>query len=164
MHGTFLDETALNRLVRHRDRLCLVVCPRTTLRLAGALPPLMHWRQAGIRLAVGTDSRASNPDLSILAECRTLVEAGLMSPTEALQAATRGGAWSLMLEHRCGQLAVGRPADFVVLQAPSGYADPHAAALDPATRVLATVRGGRLIFGELSSQGSTAGNWQSASR
>ena len=164
VHGTFLDETALSRLIRHRDRLCLVVCPRTTLRLAGALPPLGQWRQAGIRLAVGTDSRASNPDLSILAECRTLVETGMMSPAEALRTATRGGAWSLMLEHRCGQLAVGRPADFIVLQAPSGHADPHAAALDPATRVVATVRGGRLIFGELSSRGSTAGSWQSASR
>ena len=164
VHGTFLDETALNRLIRHRDRLCLVVCPRTTLRLAGALPALAQWRQAGLRLAVGTDSRASNPDLSILAECRTLVEAGIMSPTAALQTATRGGAWSLMLEHRCGQLAVGRPADFIVLQAPSGHADPHAAALDPATRVLATVRGGRLIFGQLASQGSTAGSWRSASQ
>ena len=164
VHGTFLDEQALGRLIRHRDRLCLVVCPRTTLRLAGALPALAHWAQAGIRLAVGTDSRASNPDLSILAECRTLVEAGIMSPTAALQTATRGGAWSLMLEHRCGQLAVGRPADFIVLQAPSGHADPHAAALDPATRVLATVRGGRLIFGQLASQGSTDGSWRSASQ
>ncbi len=164
VHGTFLDETALNRLIRHRDRLCLVVCPRTTLRLAGALPPLGHWRQAGIRLAVGTDSRASNPDLSILAECRTLVEAGMMSPAEALRTATRGGAWALMLEHRCGQLAVGRPADFIVLQAPPGHADPHVAALDPATRVVATVRGGRLIFGDLASRGSTAGSWQSASQ
>ena len=164
VHGTFLDETALSRLIRHRDRLCLVVCPRTTLRLAGALPPLGHWRQAGIRLAVGTDSRASNPDLSILAECRTLVEAGMMSPAEALRTATRGGAWALMLEHRCGQLAVGRPADFIVLQAPPGHADPHVAALDPATRVVATVRGGRLIFGDLASRGSTAGSWQSASQ
>jgi len=164
VHGTFLDETALNRLIRHRDRLCLVVCPRTTLRLAGALPALVQWRQAGIRLAVGTDSRASNPDLSILAECRTLAEAGMMSPAEALRTATRGGAWALMLEHRCGQLAVGRPADFVVLQVPPGQADPYVAALDPATRVVATVRGGRLIFGELASHGSTAGSWQSASQ
>ena len=164
VHGTFLDETALSRLIRHRDRLCLVVCPRTTLRLAGALPALVQWRQAGIRLAVGTDSRASNPDLSILAECRTLVEAGMMSPAEALRTATRGGAWALLLEHRCGQLAVGRPADFIVLQAPPGHADPHVAALDPATRVVATVRGGRLIFGELASRGSTAGSWQSASQ
>ena len=164
VHGTFLDEQALGRLIRHRDRLCLVVCPRTTLRLAGALPALAHWAQAGIRLAVGTDSRASNPDLSILAECRTLVEAGMMSPAEALRTATRGGAWALLLEHRCGQLAVGRPADFIVLQAPPGHADPHVAALDPATRVVATVRGGRLIFGELASRGSTAGSWQSASQ
>ena len=164
VHGTFLDETALSRLIRHRDRLCLVVCPRTTLRLAGALPALVQWRQAGIRLAVGTDSRASNPDLSILAECRTLVEAGMMSPAEALRTATRGGAWALLLEHRCGQLAVGRPADFIVLQAPPGHADPPVAALDPATRVVATVRGGRLIFGELASRGSTAGSWQSASQ
>jgi len=150
VHGTFLDDTALQRLASHRRRLSAVICPRTTQRLAGRLPPLDRFRAAGIRVAIGTDSRASNPDLSVLAECRALVDAGLASPAEALRMATVDGAWALGFEHRAGILATGRPADLVVLRPARGWSDPHEAAIDPATEVVATLRAGRLIHGALS--------------
>ena len=151
VHGTFLPENpvAVSRLARHRDRLCVVVCPRTTLALSGMLPPVETFRSAGIRVAIGTDSRASNPDLSVLAECRTLVNAGLVGPAEAVAMATRHGAWALQLERTCGVLAPGRPADLAVLRPAAACRDPHAAALDPDTRVVATLRSGRIIAGSL---------------
>lgn len=146
VHGTYLDrdQDALARLARHRDRLCVAVCPRTTRRLADRMPPVRLFREAGIRVAIGTDSRASNPDLSVLAECRTLVDAGLASPAEALTMATLHGGFALMFD-RCGRLAPGLPADLVVLRPAAGSRDPFTAALDPDTTVLATLRGGRLI-------------------
>ena len=152
VHGTFLpeDQTALSRLARHRDRLCVVVCPRTTLALSGRLPPVEAFRAAGIRVAIGTDSRASNPDLSVLAECRVLVEGGVASPAEALAMATRHGAWALAFERRCGMLAPGRPADLAILRPSGPYEDPHKAAVDPATQIAATLRRGRVIAGSLS--------------
>ena len=152
VHGTFLNATdhALERLARHRDRLCVVVCPRTTQLISGLLPPLALFRRAGIRLAIGTDSRASNPDLSLLAECRTLVAAGLASPTEVLTMATRNGAWGLMQERCCGVLHPGRRADLVILR-PTATAlrDPLEAVLDPTTRIETTLRSGRIIAGTL---------------
>ena len=33
------DEAALARLARHRDRLAVAVCPRTTQAISGILPP-----------------------------------------------------------------------------------------------------------------------------
>jgi cytosine/adenosine deaminase-related metal-dependent hydrolase len=152
VHGTFLpeDPPAMARLARHRNRLCMAVCPRTTLALSGRLPPIAAFRAAGLRVAIGTDSRASSPDLSVLAECRTLTEAGIISPKEALHMATRSGAWALMLEHRCGLLAPGRPADLVILRPATCHGDPSAAALDPATQVIATMRSGRWIHGAVS--------------
>jgi cytosine/adenosine deaminase-related metal-dependent hydrolase len=143
------DEAALARLARHRDRLAVVVCPRTTRTLSGVLPPLAAFRAAGVRVAIGTDGRGSNPDLSVLGECRTLVDAGLARPDEALAMATRDAAWALMLERTAGRIAVGRPADLVVLRPVHHHDDPAAAALDPATRVVATLRGGRVIAGSL---------------
>jgi cytosine/adenosine deaminase-related metal-dependent hydrolase len=147
VHGTFLpeDQTALSRLARHRDRLCVVVCPRTTLALSGRLPPVEAFRAAGIRVAIGTDSRASNPDLSVLAECRALVEGGGVSPREALTMATQHGAWALGFERRCGILAPGRSADLAILRPSGRYEDPHDAAVDPATQIAATFRRGRVI-------------------
>ena len=152
VHATHIDRdaAALARLARHRDRLAVVVCPRTTRAISGTLPPLALLRAAGIRVAVGTDSRASNPDLSVIAECRTLVDAGLATPEEALCMATVHGAWALGFDHRAGRLAPGRPADLAILRpatAPSG--DPLAAVLDPATVVAATLRRGRVIAGRL---------------
>jgi cytosine/adenosine deaminase-related metal-dependent hydrolase len=151
VHATHIDRDppALARLARHRDRLAVVVCPRTTQAISGRLPPLVTLRAAGIRLALGTDSRASNPDLSVLAECRTLVAAALASPEESLRMATVEAAWALGFDRRAGRLAPGRPADLVVLRrATAPLRDPFAAALDPATAVAATLRRGRLIAGE----------------
>jgi cytosine/adenosine deaminase-related metal-dependent hydrolase len=149
VHGTFLpeDQAALSRLARHRDRLCVVVCPRTTLAISGRLPPVEAFLAAGIRVAIGTDSRASNPDLSVLAECRTLVDVGVVSPREALTMATRQGAWALAFERRCGMLAPGRAADLAILRPSSRHADPSDAVLDPDTQIAATLRRGHVIAG-----------------
>ena len=151
VHGTFLpeDAAALSRLARHRDRLCVAVCPRTTMALSGRLPPVEAFRAAGIRVAIGTDSRASNPDLSVLAECRALVDGGVASSTEAVRMATLNGAWALGFERRCGMLAPGRPADLAILRPVGQGRDPFAAALHPAAVVAATLRRGRVIAGRL---------------
>ena len=151
VHGTFLpeDQTALSRLAWHRDRLCVAVCPRTTLAISGVLPPVESFRTAGIRVAIGTDSRASNPDLSVLAECRTLVEGGVCSPAESLAMATLDGAWALAFERRCGSLARGRVADLAILRPTARYGDPYEGVLDPATHVVTTLRRGKVIAGLL---------------
>jgi cytosine/adenosine deaminase-related metal-dependent hydrolase len=155
VHGTFLDRdpAAFSRLARHRDRLGVVVCPRTTLALSGRLPPIAAFHDAGVRVAVGTDSRASNPDLSVLAECRTLVSASVASPEETIHMATHAGAWMLGFDRRAGRLAPGRPADLAVLVPLRGSADPWSDALAPDTRIAATLRAGRVIAGSLATIG-----------
>jgi cytosine/adenosine deaminase-related metal-dependent hydrolase len=154
VHATHIahDPAALARLARHRNRLVVVVCPRTTWAISGTLPPLAILREAGIRVAIGTDSRASNPDLSVLAECRTLVDAGLVSPEEALRMATIHAAWAVGFERRAGRIAPGRPADLAILRPAASASEPCAAALDPATAVVATLRRGRVIAGRLAAR------------
>lgn len=147
VHATHIgtDSAALACLARHRNRLAVVVCPRTTHAMSGVLPPVQLLSSAGIRVAIGTDSRASNPDLSVLAECRTLVDAGITSPEEALRMATVHAAWALAFEGRAGKIAVGRPADLAILRPSSPESNPFVSALAPSTVVAATLRRGRLL-------------------
>jgi len=156
VHATHLAGAApgsLECLARHRRRLAVAVCPRTALLLAGRLPPIDRLRATGVRLALGTDGRGSAPDLDLRAECRTLVEAGLVSPAEALAMATVDAAWGIGLEHLCGRLAVGRPGDLTAIATgPTG--DPHAALLDPAARVVLTLVGGRVAHGSVPDRGT----------
>jgi imidazolonepropionase-like amidohydrolase len=100
-------------------------------------------------VAIGTDSRASNPDLSMLAECRTLAAAGIVSPEDSLRMSTVNAAWALGFERSCGILAPGRPADLAILVPTTACTDPYESILDPSTRIIATLRAGRMIAGSL---------------
>jgi len=150
IHATFVaaGSAPLDRLARHRDRLAVAVCPRTARLLSGRDPPLAALRAAGVRVALGTDGRGSSPDLDPRGECRALVDAGLATPAEALAMATTDAAWGIGLEHVSGRLAPGRPADLAVI-ATGRTADPHAALLDPAARVTATLLSGAAVHGRL---------------
>jgi len=147
VHGTFLpeDAAAFARLARHRDRLVVAVCPRTTGALSGILPPVRAFLEAGIRVTLGTDSRASNPDLDVRAEGRALAVAGVASPAEILRMAPRQGAFALGCERRTGRLAPGYSADVAVLMPRTASADPCADALAATTSVGAVIRGGRPV-------------------
>jgi cytosine/adenosine deaminase-related metal-dependent hydrolase len=152
IHGTHLvdNQQAMARLKRHRHTLALVVCPRTTQALSGNLPPLTEFKKSGVRVCLGTDGRGSNPDLSIRAEAACLIDAGLVTPQEALLMITSNGAWALGFEHRTGSIATGRPADFVILKPsmPPKTSDRAAAAIfDATTEVVSTFRGGRPLAG-----------------
>ncbi len=89
----------------HRDRPAIaragatvVLCPRSNLAIGGLLPDLPSLVRSGVRLALGTDSLASAPDLDVLGELPVLCEAFASVPTEVvLGAATWGGARALGL-------------------------------------------------------------------
>ena len=152
IHGTHLydDQVAFSRLKLHRQKLTVVVCPRTTLALSGKLPPISEFKKSGVRVCLGTDGRGSNPDLSIRAEAACLIESGLVTPQEALSMISANGAWALGFEHRTGCIAAGRPADFVILRpsvSPNTAEEATMMIFDCVTEVVATFRGGRPIAG-----------------
>ncbi|MDZ4849817.1 MAG: amidohydrolase family protein [Pirellulaceae bacterium] len=70
VHGNYLDEPSLAILESNRDHAAVVYCPRTHAHFGHSTHPLLAMRSRGIPVLLGTDSRASNPDLSILGEAR----------------------------------------------------------------------------------------------
>jgi cytosine/adenosine deaminase-related metal-dependent hydrolase len=86
----------------------VVLCPRSNLHIGGRLPDVRALLADGVALALGTDSLASTPDLSLFGEIAALREAFPEVPAITwLAAATSGGARALRLEP-CGALAPGR--------------------------------------------------------
>ena len=78
--------------------------------------PLERYRRAGVPVALGTDSLASNQDLDLRQEARLLLEGRPeLSPIEVLGMATEGGARALGLVGEVGCLESGARADALLL-------------------------------------------------
>jgi cytosine/adenosine deaminase-related metal-dependent hydrolase len=127
----------------------IVYCPRTHAAFGHSSHPFRDFLTRGIRVALGTDSLASNPDLDLLAEARFLHRHHPDVPGEVvLRMATLSGAEALGWADETGSLEVGKSADFVVvpLGEPGGFAtggDPYRLVLEsnaPVTQVFC--RGG----------------------
>jgi len=83
----------------------VVLCPRSNLFIETRLPPLLAMRAAGLSLALGTDSLASNASLDVLSEARALADRFPTVPARDLvRMATWEGARAL------GRADVGRVA------------------------------------------------------
>ena len=89
-------------------RVCL--CPRSNERLHGAIPDVEGFLRAGLRPALGTDSLASVPSLSIWDEMAFMAEKyAHILPEAILAMGTRNGAIALGRED-LGVLAPGKTA------------------------------------------------------
>jgi cytosine/adenosine deaminase-related metal-dependent hydrolase len=85
-----------------------VLCPRSNLHVGGRLPDVPALLRDGVVLALGTDSLASSPDLSLWGEMEALAAAfPNVAPEVWLAAATTGGANALGLADH-GALAPGK--------------------------------------------------------
>ena len=91
-------------------------------------------------MGLGTDSRASTPDLSLLGEMRHLAgEFPEVSRATILELGTLGGARALGRESEIGSLEPGKWANLAVVGLPQDTAaDPHELLIDAAGPVLAT--------------------------
>jgi cytosine/adenosine deaminase-related metal-dependent hydrolase len=116
IHGNFLTTEEIEFIGARRDRMSVVYCPRTHAYFRRWLYPLAEMLRAGVRLAVGTDSRASNPDLSVLAELRQIAR-GLPrhDPAEILKMGTLSAAEALGIDAEYGSISVGKRAAFAVV-------------------------------------------------
>jgi aminodeoxyfutalosine deaminase len=126
IHGNYLDNEELGFLAEKRDRMSLVYCPRTHVYFQHAPYPLEHALARGVRVALGTDSRASNPDLSMLAEMRQVMRTHpSLDPELILRMGTLDGAEALGREVNVGSITPGKQANLVAVPIP-GKAGPKA--------------------------------------
>jgi len=101
----------------------VVHCPQSNMKLASGTCPVTRLRRAGVNVALGTDSAASNNDLNLFGEMQTAAlmaklhsrDAAALPAADALAMATLNGARALGLEDRLGSLEPGKLADLIAV-------------------------------------------------
>ncbi|MGC9519274.1 MAG: amidohydrolase family protein [Desulfuromonadaceae bacterium] len=118
VHGVHLNQNEIKAVAASGASVAL--CPRSNSRLHCGKAPVNAYLDAGVNLALGTDSLASNSSLSIWDEMAFALQwfDGDLAPKQLLDMATRGGARALGLNDD-GTLAPGRRATFVVVSPPA---------------------------------------------
>jgi cytosine/adenosine deaminase-related metal-dependent hydrolase len=122
----------------------VVYCPRTHAYFGHPRHPWLELLARGVNVAIGTDSRASNPDLSLWKELLFLRQQfPQVAPATLLEIGTIRGARALGQERLTGSLAVGKEADLAIIDLPRGDStDPCSLLFDPASRVAGVMIGG----------------------
>ena len=130
IHAVRADDADI-ALVQAHDA-AIAHCPVSNAKLGHGIAPLLAWRDAGIRVGLGSDSVASNNRMDLLAEAHaaTLMQsaarrsADALRAHEALELATIGGARALGLADRIGSLEAGKDADLAAFALNGGSALP----------------------------------------
>jgi cytosine/adenosine deaminase-related metal-dependent hydrolase len=122
VHGVQMSAADLARLAARGATL--VTCPRSNGHTGAGAPPLDEFYASGVRVAIGTDSLASAPDLNVFAELATMrALAPSVSATALLDSATRQGARALGFDADYGTIEPGKRARLLAVAVTPGVGD-----------------------------------------
>jgi aminodeoxyfutalosine deaminase len=121
VHGVQLSDGDLARI--RRLGATLVTCPRSNAHVGVGDPPVSRFYQAGVAVAIGTDSLASAPDLGIFPELAAIRRLAPEVPARRLlDSATRTGARALGFAE-WGTIAPGSRAALIAVRVPPAVRD-----------------------------------------
>ncbi len=124
-----------------RRGVAVAHCPRSNALLGCGTAPLAALLDAGVTVAIATDSPASTPSFDMFEELRAAIMAArarerrpdALTSRRALELATLGGARALGLEREVGSLLPGKRADLAVVSLADS---PFLPVEDPAAAVV----------------------------
>ncbi|MGM3306582.1 amidohydrolase [Anabaena sp. WFMT] len=120
-HCVWLTDSDINILAA--TQATVVHNPLSNLRLGSGIAPILKYRQGGVNVTFGCDGASSNDsqDLleaikigSILHNFTELDYQYWITPREAVEMASLGGAKGLNMDDQLGSLTVGKQADLVL--------------------------------------------------
>jgi len=121
VHATQLTDEEINLLAMHNSSV--IHCPESNMKLASGICPVKQLMEAGVNVALGTDSSSSNNNLDMFGEMQTAallakisnMDATALPADQVLQMATINGARALGMEDVTGSLEIGKFADIVAV-------------------------------------------------
>ena len=125
VHGVHASRADLQRLAAHGATL--VTCPRSNRYVGVGDPPVARFYESDVAVAIGTDSLASAPDLSVWGELAVVRRlAPDVPPRRLLASATLVGAQALGFGEAFGSIEPGKRADLLAVPVPSNVDDIEA--------------------------------------
>lgn len=117
VHNSFTEQADIDLIRSSQTPVSFCLCPNANLYIEQTLPPVDLFVKNDITLVIGTDSLASNHQLSILEELKTLHQHfPHLSLSLLLQAATYNGAIALGMEKDLGSFEKGKKPGVLLLQ------------------------------------------------
>jgi 5-methylthioadenosine/S-adenosylhomocysteine deaminase len=118
--------------IAKKHHLSIAHCPHANLKLGSGIADMKRLKDAGLTVAIGTDSVASNNDLNMFNEMRlaSLMAKGLHQDSTAfcasstLAMATIDGARAMGLDHLIGSIEIGKCADLVAFDLANPQTQP----------------------------------------
>jgi len=116
VHVNELTKTGFDLLTKMKIKSSIVHCPRSHEYFGHSSFQYDKLRDLGFNICLGTDSLASNDDLSLLAELRAFQKVFPdVSPEDILKMVTVNPARALQQENALGKIRAGFAADLVAL-------------------------------------------------
>ena len=117
VHNTYTNEEDLVEALDFNKNLFFCFCPNANIYIENRLPEIPLFLKHKAHIVLGTDSLASNHQLSILEEMKRIKKAFPATPTsELLLWATSNGACSLSLEEKLGDFRKGKKPGIVLIE------------------------------------------------
>lgn len=136
IHGNYFDAEEIAFAAAQHERMSVVYCPRTHAYFEHEPYPLEAMLAAGVRVALGTDSRASNPDLNLLGEVQfASARFPRVDPAVLLRMATLDAAEALGFGGMVGSLTAGKRAELMTIRCDDDLDDPYAPLFAPGARL-----------------------------
>jgi aminodeoxyfutalosine deaminase len=117
VHDTFTKEEDISQLSTFNHQLSTVLCPNANRYIENQLPPIELLMKNDCNIAIGTDSYASNDQLTIIEELKTLQQYfPSLELVTLLQWATINGAKALQMDDQLGSFEKGKKPGVVVIE------------------------------------------------
>ena len=146
IHGNYLTREEVQFIAGFKERMSVVYCPRTHTFFQHGDYPLARLLSAGVNVALGTDSRASNPDLDLMREMRHVADKHPDVRVETIvRMGTIHGATALGQHNRAGTLEPGKDADLALFALTEERPDA-ATLLSAPLPCVATMRRGAFLW------------------